>query len=168
MDEFENNSVEENTEKEAPEASAEEVAEDHASDPAEETAANDKKYTDEDVNRIVARRIAAERKRIDKLVNAERETSEIEERENNVRKREMMADTKDRLIKDGLPLSLSDILNYASEEELEASYNKVKECFNEAVTEGCKRALAGRTPRRGSTFTPDDPIAAAFAPPKAR
>ena len=140
-----------------------EKAEDQKHDPVENSA-NDKKYTDDDVNRIVSRRLAAERKRIDKLVNTDRETSELEERERNVFKREQIADIKERLMSENIPSSLADILNYNSEEELEESYKKVTAVFADAITEKAKQVFKGRTPKASGSVSTDDPIAAAFAP----
>ncbi len=41
----------------------------------------EKKYTDEDVDRIIAKKIAAERKRMSKLFNDEQQESELDKRE---------------------------------------------------------------------------------------
>ena len=82
----------------------------------------EKKYTDADVDRIVAKKIAAERKRIQKLFKAEQQESEIEKRERDVTRRELMADAKDALVSDGLPSSLAKVMDYSDKEAYEKSY----------------------------------------------
>ncbi len=106
----------------------------------------EKKYTDDDVNKIVARKIAAERKRMQKLFNNEQQESEIEVRERNVLKRELMADARDALTDEGLPSSLAKLLNYDSKESFEDSYKSVIEAFRNAVEIGVKMRLRGSTP----------------------
>lgn len=124
-----------------------------------------KKYTDADVDRIIAKKIAAERKRMSKLFNEQQETNELEERERNVAKREMMADAKDALIKDELPYTLSGLLDYSDKESYEQSYQEVTKIFREAVQQQIKLLLKGKTPRvsTGLRDAARDPIAKAFA-----
>lgn len=110
----------------------------------------EKKYTDSDVDRIIAKKIAAERKRMSKLFNEEQQETEIEKRERAVLLRELKADAKDALIEQGLPASLSSLLNYNSKDELEHSMVEVGAIFNEAVQQGIKNRLGRETPRKGS------------------
>ena len=109
----------------------------------------EKKYTDEDVDRIIARKIAAERKRMQKLFNEEQQESDLEKRERAVLLRELKADAKDALISEGLPSSLAGLLNYNSKEELEQSMQEVSGVFKEAVSHEVKNRLRGETPRTG-------------------
>ena len=126
-----------------------------------------KKYTDADVDRIIAKKIAAERKRMTKLFNEEQQENEIEIRERNVLKRELAADAKDALIKEGLPYTLASLLNYDSKEDYECSYKEVTSIFREAIGLGIRDALKGDMPRTGRPWSGDDGIRNAFAP-KAR
>ena len=121
-----------------------------------------KKYTDADLDRIIARKIAAERKRMSKMFNDEQQ-SELEERERNVLRRELKADAKDALINEGLPASLADILKYDSKEEYESSLNAVTAAFKNAVDQAIKDVVRGHTPRRGNPGT-GDMIRDAFSP----
>lgn len=116
---------------------------------AEEKATAEKKYTDADLDRIIAKKIAAERKRISKLFNEEQQVSEIEQRERNVLLRELKADAKDSLIEQGLPSSLAGLLDYSDKETLERSITEVGTLFKEAVDKGVKDRLRGSTPRTG-------------------
>lgn len=126
----------------------------------------EKKYSDEDVDRIIARKIAAERKRMQKLFNEEQQVSEIEMREKKVLLRELKADAKDALIEKGLPYSLADVLDYSDKESLIKSMDVVARAFNSAVEAGIKARLRGETPRRGGNYSggPDDALRNAFRP----
>lgn len=125
----------------------------------------EKKYTDDDVNRIVARKIAAERKRMQKLFNNEQQESEIEVRERNVLKRELMADARDALTGEGLPSSLANLLSYDNKESFEDSYKAVVECFRDAVEVAVRTRLRGSTPKANcGSFTKDSALRNAFSP----
>lgn len=125
----------------------------------------EKKYTDSDVDRIVAKKIAAERKKMQKLFNDEQQESEIEIRERNVRKREMMADARDSLSGDGLPSALAELLDYSDQDAYQKSYESVTRIFREAVQQAAKIAFAGTSPRAGTGREHSaDAIANAFAP----
>lgn len=127
----------------------------------------EKKYTDADVDRIIARKIAAERKRMSKLFNEEQQESELEIRERNVLRRELMADAKDELIDRGLPSSLAKIMDYSSKESFDQSFKEVTDIFTSAITQGVKNALKGPVPRVGTGSAEDAALRDAFAP-KAR
>lgn len=125
--------------------------------------APEKKYTDADLDRIIARKIAAERKRMSKMFNDEQQ-NELEERERNVLRRELKADAKDALIQEGLPASLADILKYDSKEEYESSLKTVSAAFRNAVSQGVKDTLRGQIPQRGNPCKSPDIIRDAFSP----
>ena len=101
----------------------------------------EKKYTDADVDRIIAKKIAAERKRMQKLFDGEQQESELEIRERNVLRRELMADAKDALVDMGLPSSLAKIMDYTDKESFDKSFKEVTGIFGEAVTQGVKNKL---------------------------
>ena len=127
----------------------------------------EKKYTDADVDRIIAKKIAAERKRMQKLFEDEQQESEIEKRERDVTRRELMADTKDRLASEGFPSSLAAIMDYSSEEAHAKSYQNVTAVFGEALQLAIKDKFRGKAPRASmGSLGQDRAIAAAFAPPK--
>lgn len=122
-----------------------------------------KKYTDADVDKIVSKRIAAERKRLSKLFNDEQQESELDKRERDVLKRELRADAKDTLTSHGLPSTLADLIDYSDKESSEKSLENVISIFREATAQGVKNALRGHAPRVGSSLPGKDPIADAFA-----
>ena len=129
----------------------------------------EKKYTDADVDRIIAKKIAAERKRMQKLFEGEQQESEIDRRERDVTRRELMADARDKLISDGLPSSLAKIMNYSDKESFEESYNDVTKTFLEAMSSEYKRRFSSAAPKAGTGSREVDrekALASAFAPPK--
>lgn len=129
----------------------------------------EKKYTDADVDRIIAKKIAAERKRMQKLFEGEQQESEIEKRERDVTRRELMADAKDALVDIGLPSSLSGLMDYTDKESFDKSFKEVTGIFQEAVAQGVRDKLRGPAPKVGisSRLTSQErAIADAFAPPK--
>ena len=170
MDEEMRNMGAEGTE-DAQAAGAEEQAGAQGEQGAEGQEQPEKKYTDADVDRIIAKKIAAERKRMQKLFEGEQQESEIEKRERDVTRRELMADAKDALIGDGLPSSLASVLDYSDKEAYEKSYQEVTGIFREAMQQMFKQQFSGKAPHargdRGSAeINREKAIANAFAPPK--
>lgn len=114
--------------------------------PQEDGQEQPKKYTDADVDKIVARKIAAERKRVAKLAEAEQQESDLERREKELMKRELMADARDELAEKGLPLCIKDILNYGSREEYEQSMKAAQDLVAELHKAWEIKRATGRTP----------------------
>lgn len=144
---------------------AEEVQAAGAEDQAGAQGNQEKKYTDADVDRIVARKIAAERNKSQKLLEKEQQESEIERRERDVQRRELTVEAKEKLAGEGLPGSLAEIMNYDSKEEFFQSYEKVTAAFREALRGERQNKLSGRTPVNPDNGFSDQSIADAFAPP---
>ena len=109
----------------------------------------EKKYTDDDVDKIIARKIAAERKRMERLFQEDQQTSELEIRERNVLKRELKADARDLLVQQGYPQALAETLNYESREEMLKSIDVIGAAFKAAVYEEVKQRVRGTTPKAG-------------------
>lgn len=126
------------------------TTEENAGVQGEEKQEAEKKYTDQDLDRIISKRISAERKRMQKLFNEEQQESELEKRERAVLLRELKADAKDTLIERGLPSSLAGLLDYSDKESLDSSLDEVGRIFNAAVEQGVKARLKGEPPRKGS------------------
>lgn len=122
-----------------------------------------KKYSDEDLDAIIAKKIARERDRMKRLFEEEKTVSEMDERERNIALREMKADAKDALDERGLPRTLADVLDYTDKETMTASLEKIVEAFNISVQMGVKNVIRGVTPKV-SAAPPDDDIRKAFLP----
>ena len=84
-------------------------------------------------------------------------------RERDVLKRELRADAKDTLTRQGLPSTLADLIDYSDKESSEQSLENVISIFREATAQGIKNALRGNVPRVGTSLSGKDPIADAFA-----
>lgn len=119
------------------------------------------KYSDDDVDNIVKRRLAKERKRLAKQHEQDTAVNELDERERAITLRELKADAKDRLIEDDMPTSLAELLNYEDKQSFNKSYEDVTKIFAEAVRVQVAKKLS-HTPRRGEAFK-SDPLKQAFA-----
>lgn len=145
-EEIKNNSVEEteNVEESTTEEKdgKEKDPTEHAQDPD-----NEKKYTDADVDRIVSKRLNRERKRLSEALGKGEKETELEIRERKVLERELKMDVRERLAKDNLPESLSEIMNYSSVDGFNKSYEEITGVFKTALTEKVKPLIAGRIPK---------------------
>lgn len=119
----------------------------------EQQQAAERKYTDADVDRIVAKHIAAERKRAAKALEGEQQLSDIEKRERDVLRRELTVDAKEKLSADGFDTRLADLLDYSSAEAMQGSYTRVTGLVSEiaqgladVIVEKERRAF-GHTPK---------------------
>ena len=110
---------------------------------------NERTFSQEEVNEIVQKRLAKERERLSKVFQEEKQLSELEEREQNILKRELKADAIEALSKRGFPARLADLLDYSSEENLESSLNEVTEIFSAALGERLKPFARQKTPLEG-------------------
>ena len=128
---------------------------------------SEKKYTDDDLDKIIARKIAAERKRMSKLFNEEQQENEMEIRERKVLERELKADAKDALIAQGLPSSLSNLMTYNSKEEYDKSFEDVSAVFREAMRQEYTNRFS-QSPKASSMgskeINREKALHAAFAP----
>lgn len=71
---------------------------------------------------------------------------ELEEREANITKRELMAEAKNTLSEKGLPVSLAEVLNYADAESCNKSIEAVEKAFQDAVSAAVEEKLKGGNP----------------------
>lgn len=126
--------------------------------------APEKKYSDEDLDRILAGKIARERRKLTESISSQL-AAELDERERNILKRELRADAQDKLIADRLPPALAECLNYEDKEAFDKSYSSIVKAFQDALAEGVRDALRGNTPRaiRGSGCSGGDRVRDAFA-----
>ena len=156
-EEMKNNEVAENVES----TDAGTTVDDHAADQRRQ----EKKYTDDDVDKIVAKKINRERERLNKLLNEEQQISELEQRERNVYLRELKADAKDALIERGLPYELASVLDYTDEDAMNKSIESIEAVFNNAVQRAVTDKLRGNVPTRGNPVgNQDQAIKNAFRP----
>lgn len=120
-------------------------------------------FTEEEVNAIVQRRLNREREKLTKAFEEGTRESDLDERERKILRRELKADTLEKLAANGMPAGLADLVNYNSAEECEKSLKTVVAVFNQAVNEAVRSKARQSTPRDSGTFSgKPDPIAGAF------
>lgn len=120
-------------------------------------------FTQDEVNEIVRKRLNKEREKITKAFQEGSKESDLEERERNILKRELKADTLEKLAAAGMPYGLSELIDYSSKEECEKSLATVSKVFNAAVNEAVKAKARQSTPVDGySYYGSADSIANAF------
>lgn len=120
-------------------------------------------FTEEEVNDIVRKRLNREREKLTKAFEEGTRESDLDERERNILKRELKADTLEKLAESGMPAGLADLVNYDSAEECEKSLATVSAVFNQAVNEAVRGKARQSTPRDGGGYTGrPDPLAGAF------
>lgn len=109
----------------------------------------ERRFTQDEVNDIVQKRLAKERERLSKIFQEEKQISELEERERNILKRELRADAVEELNKRSLPARLADLLDYSSEENFNSSMAEVTAVFKSALGERLKPYARQSTPFEG-------------------
>lgn len=82
-----------------------------------ESGAGEKTFSQDDVNRIVGERLAAEKRKGE---------AALAEREQQLARRELLLTAKEKLTKEGLPVELADALNVSSPEAMEKAITTVK------------------------------------------
>lgn len=122
-----------------------------------------KTFTEEEVNAIVQKRLNREREKLTKAFEEGTRESDLDERERKILRRELRADTLEKLAENGMPAGLADLVSYDSAEECEKSLQTVAAVFNQAVNEAVKSKARQTTPRESGRFSgKPDPIAGAF------
>lgn len=149
----------ENIEERAEDADAKGTAE-------SENARNVKKYSDEDLDRIIQKKFAKWNEKSSRQQQRQEKEDELDAREKKLRIRELRADVKDRLTEDGHPAALAEFINYESDEQMEESYEKITRIMDEQrraweTAQEARRAI-GAAPRSYRTSAAD-PIRKAFS-----
>ena len=78
-----------------------------------------KTFTEEEVNAIVQKRLNREREKLTKAFEEGTRESDLDERERKILRRELKADTLEKLAENGMPAGLADLVSYDSAEECE-------------------------------------------------
>ena len=113
-----------------------------------ESGAGAKTFSQDDVNRIVGERLAAEKRKGE---------AALAEREQQLAQRELLLTAKEKLAESGLPVELLDALNVSSPEAMEKAITTLKGVIDKIKAEapkpftihGAKPAGAGRSPQMG-------------------
>lgn len=130
---------------------------------------SERSYSEEDVNRIVEKRLARERRKYAELIagNGDDRETKLLEREKAVTTRELKADAREKLAAAGLPVAESlELLDYTDSDACEASIKKLKAAFDKAISEKISATLRGGPAIKKAPQGGADPIASAFKPPR--
>lgn len=99
-----------------------------------------KTFTQEEVEDIIKRRLARERKKND------RETgTDGQDREKDLEARELKLKAKEKLFDAGMPLNLADVLRYDDEKTLDEAIQSIQELNREAPKGWGQRVSSGNT-----------------------
>lgn len=74
---------------------------------------------------------------------ANKKTKELDDREAEITKKELMAEAKNTLSEKGLPVDLADVLNYSDAESCNKSIDLVEKAFKRAVEAAVNERLKG-------------------------
>lgn len=130
----------------------------------EPEAGEEKTFTQEEVNKIVEKRLNRERQKFASVLNQDdpREAA-LAERERAVMARELRIDATETFLKEGLPAELLDLLNYTDKESCEQSIELVRHTYMANVNAAVERRLmGGKPPRRPPQEEPADALRGAF------
>lgn len=109
----------------------------------------ERRFTQDEVNDIVQKRLAKERERLSKVFQEEKQLSELEERERNILKRELRADAIEELSNRKLSPRLADLLDYSSPEDMKRSMEEVTAIFQSALSDKIRPMARQSTPPEG-------------------
>lgn len=131
----------------------------------ESTQEGEKTFTQDEVNRIVEKRLNRERSRLNGLLKEDdpREAALLE-REKAVAVKELQADAREALAAKGIPAGALELLNYTDKESCDKSMEAVKNLMDAVIGKTAEKFIKGDAPpRKGpSTLDETDAIKAAF------
>lgn len=132
---------------------------------AESTQEGEKTFTQDEVNRIVEKRLNRERSRLNGLLKEDdpREAA-LADRERAVAIKELQADAREALAAKGIPAEALELLNYTDKESCDKSMEAVKNLMDTVIGKTAEKFIKGDAPpRKGpSTLDETDAIKAAF------
>ena len=108
----------------------------------------EKTFTQEEVNKIVEKRLSRERQKIADLLGQDEAEKKLAEREKAVAYKEMRMEAAEAFSHAGIPSELLDLLDYKDKESCAKSVEAVKKAFRNSVSVGVERRLRGSAPPR--------------------
>lgn len=87
---------------------------------------------------------------------AQKHEKELADREAQITRRELMAEAKNTLAEEKLPVGLAEVLNYTDAESCKKSMEAVKKAFQEAVQAAVEERLKGGKPPKKADGSSDD------------
>ncbi len=125
----------------------------------EQGEAEERKFTQKDVDDIVRKRLERERKKYESLAgDGEYFRNELIEREKALIRREYKVSAVERLRSKGLPIAAADLLNYNSPDEFEESYKKLVDILAPILQNAVKEVFKtnGREVQTGNPHVNND------------
>lgn len=109
-----------------------------------------KTFTQEEVDKIVEKRLSRERKRLSLAMGPQDpKEAELDERERIVAKRELRLDAAEIFQQENLPTEALELLNYTDKEACEQSIELVRKIYGLRLQEAVDRRLwGGKPPKR--------------------
>lgn len=132
----------------------------------QESRAEVKTFTQEEVDKIVEKRLNRERKKFASVLEGtDPREAELAERERAVAEKELRLDAAETMRTEGLPMEALELLNYTDKESCEQSIELVRTVFQANVQAAVERRLRGGAPMKKGPSTLEeqaDPIRNAF------
>lgn len=118
-----------------------------------------KTFTQEEVDKIVEKRLNRERRKFSSMINGEdpRE-ADLEEREKALAVRELQADAKATLAEKRLPMEALELLNYTDKESCDSSIEALEKVVIAATQERIDRVLRGGAPPKKGPSSLEEPV----------
>ena len=88
---------------------------------------NEKTFTQAEVDEIIRKRLARERRKTETESNTDGEQETGDDREKTLEERELRVMAKEKLLDSGMPSNLADVLRYSDEKSLEQERLGLKE-----------------------------------------
>lgn len=111
-------------------------------------AKTEKTFTQEQLDDIIEKRLAKERKRLRGMIEDDEATKA------ELLRNKLQLSTTKKLTEEGYPISLAELMDYSNDENCNNSYNKVVEVFNEALQKKIDEKFRsyGRTPQHSGNI----------------
>ena len=106
-----------------------------------------KTFTQEELDRIVEKRLNRERKKFTSLLSVtDPREAELEERERAVALKELQAEAKGTLASKGIPTEAVELLNYTDKESCDKSIKALEQVAEEIARKAVSKLLRGSEP----------------------
>lgn len=107
---------------------------------------NEKTFTQAEVDEIIRKRLARERRKTETESNTDGEQETGDDREKTLEERELRVMAKEKLLDSGMPSNLADVLRYSDEKSLEKAIEAIKNLNQEPRKAWAERMDAHRSP----------------------
>lgn len=113
---------------------------------ADQQESNEKTFTQAEVDEIIRKRLARERRKAETESNTDGEQDTGDDREKTLEERELRVMAKEKLLDSGMPSNLADVLRYSDEKSLEKAIEAIKNLKQEPRKAWAERMDAHHSP----------------------